>query len=123
MMSLYEVILLLLFCCGSGLKPIIGGAVCGLAGIFVPQILFFGYETLDGLIANQEYPITALLTLLFLKAVMTAFCLGSGLTGGLFAPSLFLGATAGASYQKIINGKLKDRLSSFHRQLAHKMTF
>ena len=91
-------------CFPSGLKPILGGAVCGLMGIFYPQILFFGYETLDGLIANQNYPITALVSLLLLKAVMTAFCLGSGLTGGLFAPSLFLGATAGASYQKVING-------------------
>jgi H+/Cl- antiporter ClcA len=46
-------------------------------------------------------------TLLLLKAVMTALCLGSGLVGGLFAPSLFLGATAGASYQKVISGEKK----------------
>jgi H+/Cl- antiporter ClcA len=83
-------------------KPVIGGALCGLTGIMFPQILFFGYETLDGLIANQSYPALLLLGLLALKAVMTAVCLASGLVGGLFAPSLFLGATAGAAYQKLL---------------------
>ncbi|TFJ83624.1 hypothetical protein NSK_004728 [Nannochloropsis salina CCMP1776] len=84
-------------------KPMLGGALCGLTGILFPQILFFGYETLDGLIANQSYPALLLLGLLALKAGMTALCLASGLVGGLFAPSLFLGATAGAAYQKLLN--------------------
>lgn len=91
-------------------KPVIGGAVCGLTGILFPQILFFGYETLDGLIANQSYPALLLLGLLALKTLMTSICFGSGLVGGLFAPSLFLGATAGAAYQKLVSALLVSSL-------------
>lgn len=76
------------------------------------QILFFGYETLDGLIANQSYPAVLLLGLLLLKAVMTSLCFGSGLVGGLFAPSLFLGATAGAAYQKLVSTMLQYGVAS-----------
>ncbi|CAN0428278.1 unnamed protein product, partial [Hapterophycus canaliculatus] len=36
------------------------------------------------------------------QALLTAGALGSGLVGGTFAPSLFLGATAGAAYQRIL---------------------
>lgn len=39
---------------------------------------------------------------------MTSLCFGSGLVGGLFAPSLFLGATAGAAYQKVISSLLQS---------------
>ena len=54
-------------------------------GLYFAQILFFGYETLDGVIANQSFPAVLLLSLL--------------------APSLFLGATAGAAYQKLVTSK------------------
>jgi H+/Cl- antiporter ClcA len=43
-------------------KPVLGGLICGLTGIIYPQILFFGYETLDGLIANQSYPASLLVS-------------------------------------------------------------
>ena len=43
---------------------------------------------------------------------MTAMCLGSGLVGGLFAPSLFLGATAGAAYQKLVSTVLQYGVAS-----------
>ena len=45
-----------------------------------------------------------LLELCGLKLVLTALCSGSGLVGGTFAPSLFLGATAGAAYQQVVLG-------------------
>ncbi|CAM9924206.1 unnamed protein product, partial [Choristocarpus tenellus] len=66
-------------------------------------VLFFGYDTLDNLLANTgQYPLPLLFTLCVLKAFLTAAALGSGLVGGTFAPSLFLGATAGAAYQRIL---------------------
>eukprot|EP00611_Tribonema_gayanum_P011721 TRINITY_DN2207_c0_g1_i2.p1 TRINITY_DN2207_c0_g1~~TRINITY_DN2207_c0_g1_i2.p1 ORF type:complete len:845 (+),score=244.22 TRINITY_DN2207_c0_g1_i2:159-2537(+) len=82
-------------------KPLIGAALTGAVGIVFPQILFFGYQTLDTLLANTgRYGALQLARLCVVKAVMTAVCFGSGLVGGTFAPALFLGATAGACYQR-----------------------
>lgn len=84
-------------------KPLIGAFFSGLIGIFYPQILFFGYDTLDNLLANTgKYGTFQLFQLCFIKAAITAVCFGSGLVGGTFAPSLFLGATAGACYQRLL---------------------
>eukprot|EP00548_Thalassiothrix_antarctica_P002523 CAMPEP_0194148126 /NCGR_PEP_ID=MMETSP0152-20130528/30284_1 /TAXON_ID=1049557 /ORGANISM="Thalassiothrix antarctica, Strain L6-D1" /LENGTH=495 /DNA_ID=CAMNT_0038849447 /DNA_START=263 /DNA_END=1750 /DNA_ORIENTATION=- len=79
-------------------KPIIGGFFCGIVGLVFPQILFFGYETLNGLLANSSLPTDLLLALLVAKIISTAVSVGSGLVGGTFAPSLFLGGMVGASF-------------------------
>lgn len=70
--------------------PLLAGLFCGLVALVYPQILFFGYDTLSALLADTEYSIELLLTLLFVKGVSTAICLASGLVGGTVAPSLFL---------------------------------
>ena len=85
----------------KGLKPAIGGLLCGVIGLQFPQILFFGYETLNALLANNSLPTSLLLTLLLVKTLTTALSAGSGLVGGTFAPSLFLGAMTGASFHNI----------------------
>jgi Voltage gated chloride channel len=65
-------------------------------------VLFFGYDTLSALLADNGYfSLPVLLALLFIKPLCTAICLGSGLVGGTVAPSLFLGAVVGASFQKL----------------------
>jgi H+/Cl- antiporter ClcA len=71
--------------------PVIGGMTCGGVGYFYPQVLFFGYETLNGLLGNENLPTELLVTLLVAKIVTTAVSAGSGLVGGTLAPSLFLG--------------------------------
>lgn len=83
-------------------KPIIGGLVCGSVGTVYPQILFFGYETLNTLLANNSMTTDVILTLLAVKIFTTAVAAGSGLVGGTFAPSLFLGGMVGASFHDII---------------------
>jgi len=83
-------------------RPAIGGLACGLVAVVFPQILFFGYETLDALLADTNFPLWLLLSLVALKPLMTSISLGSGLVGGTFAPSMFLGATLGASYSKVM---------------------
>jgi H+/Cl- antiporter ClcA len=81
-------------------KPAIGGLLCGIVGLYFPQILFFGYETLNPLLKTQAYlPVTLIVTLLCTKILMTAFSAGSGLIGGTFAPSLFLGSMTGAAFR------------------------
>lgn len=85
------------------LHPLFGGLACGVTAVFVPQTLFVGYATLDQLINGKielEFPL--LVELLGLKLLLSSFSLGSGLIGGVFAPSLFFGATAGTAYHNIL---------------------
>ena len=77
-------------------QPIIGGLTCGGVGYFYPQVLFFGYETLNGLLENDNLSTELLLTLLVAKTFTTAVSAGSGLVGGTLAPSLFLGGESAA---------------------------
>lgn len=86
----------------DNIKPVIGATFCGVTALYSPEVLFFGYETLSALLANNDYfTLPVLLRLLFIKPLCTAICLGSGLAGGTVAPSLFLGALVGASFQKV----------------------
>ena len=73
------------------IKPVLGGLFCGLVGLQYPQILFFGYETLNCILNDRFESWTDAFTLLIIKLCTTAVSVGSGLVGGTFAPSLFLG--------------------------------
>ena len=85
-------------------KPMIGGLLCGLIAIPYPQILFFGYETLNALLNSLlDDSLPFILSLLFVKTIATALAAGSGLVGGTFAPSLFLGAMTGAGFHQIMD--------------------
>jgi H+/Cl- antiporter ClcA len=89
-------------------KPIIGGVFCGVTALYFPQILFFGYETLNSLLSNTvSVPTNVLLSLLIVKAIATAVSIGSGLVGGTLAPALFLGGVTGASFHNIISDLLQ----------------
>ncbi len=76
--------------------PVVGGILVGLMGWFVPQALGVGYsfvgEALNGTMALK---LMALLVVLKLFAVTTSYA--SGNAGGIFGPSLFLGAMLGGS--------------------------
>ena len=82
--------------------PVIGGLAVGLVGLQLPQILGIGYETIGAMLQDVKFSLQLLLILLVVKLVMTAFSLGSGLVGGVFAPAMFLGASLGAAYGKIL---------------------
>lgn len=84
------------------IKPVIGGCCVGLAAMYAPQILGVGYETIQAMLQGVEFSLPLLLTLLVIKLVMTALSLGSGLVGGIFAPAMFLGATLGVTYGKVL---------------------
>lgn len=83
-------------------KPVLGGLACGIIGLVFPQVLFFGYETLNTLLAKTTMPTNLILSLLAAKTVATAISAGSGLVGGTFAPSLFLGGMTGAAFHNIV---------------------
>ncbi len=82
--------------------PIIGGAIVGAVALQFPQILGIGYGTVQAMLQDVHLSIQLLLALLILKMLMTAVSAGSGFVGGLFAPAMFLGASFGAAYAKII---------------------
>ncbi|MCG9889663.1 MAG: chloride channel protein [Thermosynechococcaceae cyanobacterium MS004] len=84
-------------------KPVIGGAGVGLLALGVPQILGVGYSTLDVILKGEVFPLGMLVLLLGTKLIATALSLGSGLVGGIFAPSMFLGACLGGIYGTVLN--------------------
>jgi H+/Cl- antiporter ClcA len=83
-------------------NPIIGGAIVGVVALQFPQILGIGYGTIQAMLQDVQMPIQLLLALLVLKLLMTAVSAGSGFVGGIFAPAMFLGASLGAAYAKIL---------------------
>ena len=84
------------------LRPAIGGLLVGLIGLFFPRVLGTGEETIRQAILG-DLPLALLLIFPLLKVVATALTLGSGGSGGVFTPSLFMGATLGAGYGSIVH--------------------
>ncbi len=75
-------------------KPAIGGLLVGGLALLVPQVLGVGYGSINHAMQGL-LPWTLLLAMLGAKLAATSFTLGSGGSGGIFAPSLFLGACLG----------------------------
>jgi len=83
------------------LKPVIGGLIIGAIGLKLPQILGVGYDTISNTFLGK-YGLWLLLALGFSKVIATSLTLGSGHSGGIFAPSLFMGATFGGAFGLIV---------------------
>jgi CIC family chloride channel protein len=77
--------------------PVIGFAVVGSIGVWVPEIFGNGYDTVT-LVLQERVPLSLILVLPGLKAAATVVTRGSGGSGGLFTPTLFLGAVLGSAY-------------------------
>lgn len=76
------------------LKPALGGALTACIGVGLPAVYGDGYSTVNAAL-RDGLPWITLGLLLALKMAATVFTLGSGGSGGVFAPSLFIGAMAG----------------------------
>jgi chloride channel protein, CIC family len=81
----------------SYLKPALGGLLLGLIGLYFPQIFGVGYPTIEQTLNGQLGPFLVF-GLIGLKIIATSLTLGSGGSGGVFAPSLFIGAMLGSSF-------------------------
>jgi len=81
-------------------KAAIGGLIIGAIGIFSPHIFGVGYHVIDMALLG-EMPFYLLFSLIFLKTIATSISLGSGSSGGVFAPSLVIGAATGGAFGKI----------------------
>ena len=62
-----------------------------------------GYATIQDLLSDVRYPLYMMILLFALKLLATSLTLGSGASGGVFSPSLFIGATLGAAYGAVIH--------------------
>ncbi len=85
------------------LKPAVGGLVVGLLGVWLPQIFGVGYDSINAALAGK-LSVELLGVLLFAKMVATSVTLASGGSGGVFAPSLFLGAMTGGFLGTFVHG-------------------
>lgn len=83
-------------------KPAIGGMLIGATGIWFPHIFGVGYDTIS-LALEGKLIWYFLLLLIGLKILATAITIGSGGSGGIFAPSLFLGASLGGFVGTIVH--------------------
>lgn len=75
-------------------NPAIGGLVVGLTAVAYPQVLAGGYGWIQEAISGHIV-VKLLFILLFLKIVAFCFTVSSGGSGGVFAPTLFIGAMLG----------------------------
>lgn len=78
-------------------RPVVGGVVLGLVLLAVPQLYGVGYPVIAQAVAGK-YVLWFLVVLLAGKTLATSLTIGIGGSGGVFAPSLFVGATMGAAF-------------------------
>jgi CIC family chloride channel protein len=78
------------------LQPAIAGLFVGVIGLRFPQVMGAGYEYIDQAM-HDEYGLRTLAALCALKVVATTASFVSGAPGGMFAPTLFIGAMLGGA--------------------------
>ena len=81
------------------MRPIVGFAMLGAIGAFYPHVFGNGYDTTNHILLDDNVvPLGLVLLLPFLKLAATAVTAGSGGSGGLFTPTLFIGSSLGYVY-------------------------
>ena len=78
-------------------QPAVGGLLPGGIALFFPQVMGVGYDIVNGALSGSM-GLKVAMALLAAKMAASAFCTGSGMSGGIFAPSLVLGATWGTAF-------------------------
>jgi len=86
----------------SYVKPAFGGLILGVIGLYFPQVFGVGYKAIELTMNGQLAPIL-ILGLVGLKILATSLTLGSGGSGGVFAPSLFIGVMLGSSFGSLVH--------------------
>lgn len=93
-------------------QPAIGGLLLGLLGLsyplltgvtweHMPQVYNVGYDVIEAALASS-LTLKVVLVLLVMKLIATSLTIGSGGSGGVFAPSLFMGAMLGSGFDLIV---------------------
>jgi CIC family chloride channel protein len=84
------------------LKAMVGGLIIGALGLLFPHVLGVGYGAMD-LALMQKLSWWLLFLLIVAKIFATSVTIGSGASGGIFAPSLFMGAMAGGFFGNVVH--------------------
>lgn len=95
----------------SWAKPAIGGLVIGLVALVLPQAMGIGYDLMEPALLGRLAGLT-MVGYLVLKLLATSITLGSGGSGGVFAPSLLLGSMAGGAVGSLMGAVLPQGLAA-----------
>ena len=93
-------------------QPMVGGLCVGIIALVFPQVLGVGYGTTDAAL-KEQLDLSLLIALLGAKIVAVALSIGMGFGGGVFSPSLFVGAMLGGAFGLIAAVPFPD-LASGH---------
>jgi len=89
------------------MKPGIGGAAIGCLAIWFPQVLGVGYGTTEAAVM-VSFSLGLLASICIAKIIATAISIGFGFGGGVFSPSLVIGAMLGGAYGTVFTGLFPD---------------
>src|SRR5215472_16603918 len=92
-------------------QPVVGGLLVGTMGLFVPTVMGVGYQYVGDAL-NDSLTLKVMVTLLALKLVATAISYASGNAGGIFGPSLFLGAMLGGAIGSVAHQSFPPYVAS-----------
>lgn len=87
------------------LQPVAGGLLMGLFALFRPEVLGVGYDYVDHVLTG-DFPLKVVAVLAVMKIVATPVCYSSGNAGGIFGPSLFIGAMIGGTVGSVAHSLL-----------------
>ncbi|RME61574.1 MAG: CBS domain-containing protein [Candidatus Dadabacteria bacterium] len=93
-------------------KAFAGGLLIGVIGFFFPEVLGVGYQAVQSTL-NASIDISRMLPLTILKIIAVSLTLAAGGSGGIFAPSLFIGAMLGGSYGYFIHQIFPDTTANY----------
>jgi hypothetical protein len=78
-------------------RLVLAGVMMGVIGLFLPQVMGMGYDSVDAAL-HGGFTLSILVLLLFGKVLATSLCIGLGVPGGSIGPVLFIGAMLGALF-------------------------
>jgi chloride channel protein, CIC family len=87
------------------LQPVAGGLVMGVFALFRPEVLGVGYDYVDRVLGG-DFPVKIIALLAVMRIIATPVCYSSGNAGGIFGPSLFIGAMVGGTVGSVAHGLL-----------------
>ncbi len=88
-------------------RPMAGGLMVGTIGVFLPQVMGVGYGATEAALVGA-FPLALLIAVGVFKLAATAISLGFGFGGGVFSPSLVLGAMLGGAWGVVVTGIFPD---------------
>jgi CIC family chloride channel protein len=88
-------------------KPVVGGVFVGITGFYFPQVFGVGYGAIENALLG-EMMLGTMALLIVMKVLATSLTIGSGGSGGVFAPSLLIGSMVGGAFGIVVHQFLPD---------------